>query len=435
MYQKWIQKGLDKGFEALEIFVSESKSFKLTLDNNKVESLVESDLVTVNIKGIYDNKSTEVYFEKIDEETVDKMLDALKQNTQTVDSKDPAIIFEGSSSYPEWEEKNFDFSVIPLDKKIKLLKDLEKNMSSSKVMKKIETNSYKEVFSKKTLINSKGLHLEQENSYAYLYVSAIFKKDSDVQSFGKFKFVKDFQEFNPEKQAQEVVVAGEKKLNGATLKSKSYPTVFSNEMFTDILASFSSVFTGQSAYRNLTQLKDKEKQVIASPQVNIIEDPFSDQAFFKEKFDDEGVVCQPKNVVENGFFKGFIHNLKTAKIFNTQPTGNGFGGGTGFSNCYLKPGQRSLEDMISTIEEGVFIDDLVGMHVGIQTVSGDFSLQASGFKIEKGKITTPVKMIVVSGNFFDILKKLKEIANDFEFQVSGFGSASVYAGDLMIGGN
>ncbi|WP_235443206.1 TldD/PmbA family protein [Candidatus Phytoplasma pruni] len=331
--------------------------------------------------------------------------------------------------------KKFDFSVIPLEKKIQLLKDLEKNMSSSKVMKKIETNSYKEVFSKKTLINSKGLHLEQENNYAYLYVSAIFKKDGDVQSFGKLKFVKDFQEFNPEKQAQEVVVAGEKKLNGATLKSKSYPTVFSNEMFADVLASFSSIFTGQSAYRNLTQLKNKEKQVIASPQVSIIEDPFSDQAFFKEKFDDEGVVCQPKNVVENGVFQGFIHNLKTAKIFNTQPTGNGFGGGTGFSNCYLKPGQRSLDDIVSTIEEGVFIDDLVGMHVGIQTVSGDFSLQASGFKIEKGKITTPVKMIVVSGNFFDILKKLKEIANDFEFQVSGFGSASVYAGDLMIGGN
>ncbi|WP_235443205.1 PmbA/TldA family metallopeptidase [Candidatus Phytoplasma pruni] len=109
MYQKWIQKGLDKGFESLEIFVSESKSFKLTLDNNKVESLVESDLATVNIKGIYDNKSTEVYFEKIDEETVDKMLNTLKQNTQIVDSKDPAIIFEGSSSYPEWEEKNLIF--------------------------------------------------------------------------------------------------------------------------------------------------------------------------------------------------------------------------------------------------------------------------------------------------------------------------------------
>jgi PmbA protein len=435
MYQKWIQKGLDKGFEDLEIFISESKSFKITLDNNKVDSLVESDLVTVNIKGIYDNKSTEVYFEKIDEETVDNMLEALKQNTKIVDSKDPAIIFEGSSYYPNFQEKNFDFSVIPLENKIKLLKVLETNISSSKVMKKIETNSYKEFFIKKTLINSKGLCLEQENIYAYLYVSAIFKKDLDIQSFGKSKFVKDFKDFNPEKQAQQVVALGEKKLNGATLKSKSYPTVFSNEMFADILNSFSSVFTGQSAYRNLTQLKDKEKTLIASPQVSIIEDPFSDQAFFKEKFDDEGVVCQPKNIVKNGFFQGFIHNLKTAKIFKTEPTGNGFDGGTDFSNCYLKPGKRSLEKIISTIENGVFIDDLVGMHAGIKTVSGDFNLQASGFKIENGKITTPVKMIVVSGNFFDILKNLKEIANDFEFQISGFGSSSVYAGDLMIAGN
>ncbi|MGM1458907.1 MAG: metallopeptidase TldD-related protein, partial [Columbia Basin potato purple top phytoplasma] len=67
-------------------------------------------------------------------------------------------------------------------------------------------------------------------------------------------------------------------------------------------------------------------------------------------------------------------------------------------------------------------------------ISGDFSLQAAGFKIEQGKITSPVKMLVISGNFFDILLNLKDIANDLVFRTSGFGSPSVYVGDLTIAG-
>lgn len=101
---------------------------------------------------------------------------------------------------------------------------------------------------------------------------------------------------------------------------------------------------------------------------------------------------------------------------------------------YLEKGEQTFEEMITSINEGVYIDYIIGFHAGINDISGDFSLQAAGFKIEKGKITKPVKMIIVSGNFFDILLNLKGISNDLVFQFSGFGSPSVYAGDLTIAG-
>lgn len=435
MYQRWIQKALNKGFSDLEILINENKILKICLENQKIEHYVESKIIAVSLKGIYQNQISEVYIENLNDYNFDYMLDLLKQNTTIITTKEPAMIFEGSKIYPNIVENNFHFVNISFSKKITLLKELEKLISKSIFFKKTEEILYKEVFNQKKLINSKGINLESANSYAYLYGSSVFERNNDIQSHGELQLVKDFKEFNLEKQAQKIISLGEKKLCGKSLKSATYPTVFSNEMFAVILESFSNVFSAENAYRSLTKLKNKLNQLIASPKINLIDDPLSDLSYFKEKFDDQGIACYRKNIVEKGVFKCFVNNLKMAKIFNQQPTGNFFDGNIMMTNFYLQKGNKSLDKMISGIQNGVYITDLIGLHTGIQIVSGDFSLQASGFKIENGKITFPLKMIVISGNFFDILKNLKEIADDFEFQLSGFGSASVYVGSLTIGGN
>ncbi len=433
-YQKWLEKGIQKGFEALEISIHESQTFKLSLDKGKIDACVWSDVTSAVIKGIFANQKTSISLEQLTESAFDNAFTTLKENCQTITSKEPALIFEGSSSYPEVLENNFDFEQVPLEQKQHLLLQLEKIILQSSHFQATNGIIYQEVFHKKTLLNSKGLNLSHKNSYAYLYASAVFQKEVEVESYSKSVLAKDFSTFNPVKLGTEIVDMGEKKLGAKSLVSQKYPVVFSNEMFADLLENFSDIFTGTSAYHNLTKLKDKVNCLIASEKVSIIEDPLNDGAYFKEKFDDEGVACQTKPIITKGVFQGFIHNLKTARIFKQTPTGNGFDGSTSMVNCYLVPGTKNFAEMIKSIQNGIYITDLVGMHAGIKTVSGDFSLQAGGFRIEKGKVTTPVKMIVVSGNFFDILKNVDTIANDFEFQTSGFGSSSVYVGDLNIGG-
>jgi PmbA protein len=433
-YQKWLEKGMQQGFKALEIAIYESKTFKLSLDKGHIDAGVWSDVTSVVIRGIFANKKTSITLEKLTESALDDAFINLKENCKTITSKEPVIIFEGSSSYPEVLENRFDFGQVPLEQKKNLLLQLEKTMLQSSYFKKTNDIIYQEVCNKKTLLNSKGLNLSHQNNFVYLYASTIFQKEGEVESYGKSILAKDFVTLDPIKLGNEIIEWGEKKLGAVSLLSKKYPVVFSNEMFADLLESFSDIFTGTNAYHNLTKLKDKVNCLIASEKVNIIDDPLNNGAYFKEKFDDEGVACQTKPIIIKGVFQGFIHNLKTARIFKQNPTGNSFGGDVSMVNCYLVPGNKSFSEMIKPIKNGIYITDLIGMHAGIKTVSGDFSLQASGFRIEKGKVTTPIKMIVISGNFFDILKKIETIANDFEFQTSGFGSSSVYVGDLNIAG-
>ncbi|MBP3059348.1 TldD/PmbA family protein [Texas Phoenix palm phytoplasma] len=435
-YKKWFLKSFEKKIDALEILLNDNKTLNIILEDNKINEYIKSDLFSVIIRGLYQNKKTSIYLEKINDEIIDEVLETLKKQIEILSFPEKDFIFDGSdSSYHTVEPILFDFVNVPMEQKYNLLFEFEKKLfEKSRFLTKIESISYEENFFHKKIVNSKGLDLEEKESYACLSAVCIFKKDKNIEEIVKYFPVKKFSSFDIDKYVEEIISLGESKLGALSLSSGSYPVVFSNEMFSKLLSSFSDIFSGNQAYQKLSKLLGKENQKIASSKVTIIDDPLFSDSFFKSTFDDEGVPCKNKYIIKEGIFKQFIHNLRTSNIFKTEPTGNFFDGYISMSNCYLKKGTKSFKEMISSIDDGVYIDYLIGLHAGVNSISGDFSIQASGFKIEKGNLISPFKMVVVSGNFFDILINLKEIANDFVFKFSGFGSSSVYVGDLTIAG-
>ena len=76
------------------------------------------------------------------------------------------------------------------------------------------------------------------------------------------------------------------------------------------------------------------------------------------------------------------------------------------TNFYIEEGNMSKSELLKTVENGIIINDVAGLHAGANIISGDFSLSAEGFLIENGEITKPVEQITVAGNFYDILKKM-----------------------------
>jgi PmbA protein len=435
MYQKWLDLGLSKGITDLEIYAVHNRSLKLSVYQNKLDQHVQSAVESVTIRGIYQNKLSTVRFENLSDENVSKMLDQLIENAKALTVVEPAIIYEGSKEYPEVLDELFDFKTVPVIEKINLLKTLEKEILSCPEVSQVQTTMYQEVEAKTTIVNSKGLNLTRHQSYAYAYAIGVFKRgEADIQTAYDVKMAKKFSDFNPKDMAKTTIDMGVSKLGGKSIPTGSYPVIFSNEMFSDMLGVFSSIFSGEQAFRNMTPLKTKVNEKIFDVKINLVNDPMHKDAFFKPTFDDEGVASKKRYVIKEGVFTGFNHNLKTAKIFNTEPTGNSFSSSIQMANFVLEPGKRSFEDIIKGISNGVLITDLIGLHAGVKTVSGEFSLQAAGQKIENGKIAYPVKMIVLSGNFFDMMNHVVEIGSDLKFSLSGVASPSVHIESLMVGG-
>ena len=138
-----------------------------------------------------------------------------------------------------------------------------------------------------------------------------------------------------------------------------------------------------------------------------------------------------------------MHNLKTSGKDGVESTGNASRGsykssiGISPSNLYVEKGDKDLDEMIREMDNGILIIDLQGLHSGLNSLSGDFSLSCYGYMIEGGKKARPVNQITVSGNFFDMINKIEEIGSDLRFGLPSdayIGSPSIKIESLSIAG-
>jgi len=170
----------------------------------------------------------------------------------------------------------------------------------------------------------------------------------------------------------------------------------------------------------------------------VIENPLERNIFFKY-FDDEGVATSKKDLIKKGVISTYLYTLQTAAKDGVQPTGNGYGAGTkskaDVAFVHLKGGKSSEEEMLSKINDGIYLTEFTGLHSGLNPHSGNFSLQCAGFRIRNGKKAEPLALITVAGNLIDVFKNIKCIANNNKIILNAQMSCpSIFVGKLAISG-
>lgn len=430
----------EKNIEELEIYFSRNASTSIKLFNSEVEEYKVSDVSGISLKGKYNGKVGSVYTEEISEEKAVKMLDQLILNASIIETNEEFYLFEGSKNYPEVRTFNENIKNIKTDAKIELLKKIDEKVRNYENIDTIMGPVFIESETEIKVINSKNLNLEKKENSILIHCSATAKKGDDIKTNGEFILINDIKSIDVEKFAEKVALNTINKLGGEKAGSGKYKTLLSNEVAADLLEGMSSSFSAENVQKGLSMLEGKVESNIFSKNITIVDKPLVDFGPNSTAFDDEGVASSDKIVVENGILKTFLHNRKTAEKDGVESTGNGFKGGfkglvavkpTNFS---IENGELSLEEMTAKVEDGIYIDDLSGIHAGLNPVTGDFSLQAGGFLIKNGKLDHPVNLITVAGNFFEMLKDVNDLGDDFKYNYSGVGSPSLFINELSISG-
>lgn len=433
--QKIIDKAINVGFDDVEVIESSSNETTINLFNGEVEKNFIGSDVRYTIKGILNGKKAVFSFENKDIDC-DFVVNKLKENVGFITAKEESSIFEGSKEYATLNKVDSGFKEKTTSEKIELLKKVyETAKGYDERLVNFPHCEYIEVSSKRVVCNSKGLKLSKEIEYGGVVLSCVAKENEETQNGTEVALKLKYDEIDPSDVAKKACKRAISMLGAKPIKTGNYDVVIENEAMTSLLSGFSSMFSGEAALRKLTSLISKEGEKIMDEKISIIDNPLKENEINSETFDDDGVATYTKYVVEKGIFKTFLHNLKTAKAFNTVSTGNAVGNGVGGINFYIEAGDTSKDEMIASIKEGMLITDLQGLHASLNPVSGDFSAQASGFYIENGKITKPVTLVVVSSNFLKMLNNVSKIGDDLEISYSGFGAPSILFKNIAISGN
>jgi len=97
----------------------------------------------------------------------------------------------------------------------------------------------------------------------------------------------------------------------------------------------------------------------------------------------------------------------------------------------LKAGNHSPEEIIASVDSGLYVVELIGF--GVNPVTGDYSRGAVGMWIEKGKLSYPVQEITIAGNLRQMFEDIEMIGNDLVF-MSSVASPTLKIGKMVISG-
>jgi TldD protein len=164
---------------------------------------------------------------------------------------------------------------------------------------------------------------------------------------------------------------------------------------------------------------------VASELCTIVDDGTLPDRRGSLNLDDEGITSQCTTLIEKGVLRGYMQDRLNARLMGVAPTGNGRRESFAFlpmprmTNTYMLPGQDLPEDIIASVDKGLYVANLDGGQVDI--TSGNFVFStAEAYLIEGGKITRPVKGATLIGNGPDALKRVSRVGNDLKLD-SGVG--------------
>ncbi len=438
-YSKYFDLAKERGIEALELYVSKHYALSFSLFHSEVDSYSLEDAQSLSARGIYGGKIGYAATEKLDKSAPDFVIAHVIDNAKAVDKDDPAILFPGSPKYHKGNVYNQEIRTLSVDKKLANLYEIEKKLKAADPrISEVESVSYSESDGEVHLLNSYGLDLKSKSNYFYYYASVLVKDGEATRSAYKIHLSNDPSNFIIDDFVKALVNEALGKIGAAPLPSKKYPVVLSPKVAASLLDAYLEGADAEQVQKKSSLLAGKLHQLVASKKLTVSETPLNKNCFFRY-FDDEGVATYNKTIIEKGMLSTYFYNLLTAHNDGVRSTGNGYRGGSGriatsYVNLSVKPGKKSVDAMISNVKEGVLIKEVQGLHAGLNAQSGDFSLQASGFLIESGKISRAVNLITIAGNLKDLFLDISDIANDRELQLSSISSPSILIKKLAVSG-
>ena len=204
--------------------------------------------------------------------------------------------------------------------------------------------------------------------------------------------------------------------------------------------------------KNTSIFSDKLEKQICNKNISVVDDGTIEFDRGSINFDDEGIEVQRTYIVKDGILSSYLHDRISADFYGVEPTGNGRRESfrhmpmPRMRSTYMENGDCTQEDIIASVKNGVFADNFTNGQV--QIGAGDFTFFVkTGYLIENGKLTQPIKDINIIGNGPKALADITMVANNLKIDQSGgtcgkdgqacpvsMGLPSVLVKQLTVGG-
>ena len=425
------QKAIENNCDAYEIYIDETKLIELDSKQDELNFAKEEIDLGLGIRVIKDNKIGFAFTSNLEKivETANQAVENTKLN-----KTDENYAFSETGKVRD-VKKVYDnkFNDLNLDESVEVLKTVISTATDSGC--DVTGSGFSASEGRSLIINSNDVSIENEGTGFGIGLSVTIQKDGKIATAYNSQSSRFF-DIDGEKLSNEVCDLAKNSLETKPIETNDYDVVLDYYAATGLLQTFIGAFDGENVGRGRSILKDKIGTEIANPTLSIIDNPLLEKGMYSTKCDGEGSVSQKTDLIKEGVLSSFIYDIYTANKQNVETTSNGFRGSY-ITTPMISPSNlefkfSEMKDL-SEIDKGVLTTSVLGAHTA-NPISGDFSVEASNaFKIENGELTDPVEKAMISGNIFEIMKKVEGLNSEIK-QYGSFIIPKLLVHDLRVVG-
>ncbi|WP_088893858.1 TldD/PmbA family protein [Leptolyngbya ohadii] len=278
------------------------------------------------------------------------------------------------------------------------------------------------------LINTEGLDCGYTDTTLSCYLSAEWVRGEDFLSVSDGQTQRG--QLDPVLLAQQIIQRLDWAKRNTAPPNGKVPVLFTAKAADMLWGTVQAAMNGKQVIEQASPWSARLGETVTSTAITLSQEP--DQGPFSCPFDDEGTPTKPITFIQDGVLQLFYTDRRVGRQLGSGTTGNGFRPGLGsyptpgLFNMIVQPGTASLSELISKMESGIIVDQMLGGGAGI---SGDFSINVDlGYRVDRGKIVGRVKDTMVAGNVYTALKNLVELGGDAEW------NGSCYTPSLIVEG-
>lgn len=427
--------------EQAEAFAAENRRTQVKARAGEVDALSASESRGVGVRVVIDGRLGFAWSADPGSDEAAGLLPAARENASLATADEANGLPVASPK----EELSWLFrpSMAGLEtaRKVRLALDLEQAATSSHPeVRKVEEVLYGDAVSRVALSSTVGTSGEYARTDCWCMVSALAERDGETQSGFSFRVAREMDELPWQEVASEAAMRGARLLGAVKPETERLPVVLDPWAAAGFLGVLANALSAEERQKGRSLLAGSVDEMVASSEVTLVDDGRLPEGPASSPFDDEGVPTTRTVLVEQGRLLGFLHNSVTARREGGVSTGNAsrpsYRGvpGVSPSNLFPVPGPEGPEALLAQASRAVYVQDLTGLHSGANLVSGEFSVGATGLRLERGALGEPLREMTIASTLLDVLKQVIAVGSDLRFDAGSIGSPTLLIAEMTVAG-
>lgn len=435
------------GAEEMEIYISSGVETEVRAYQGEIENLSSASSSGIGIRVLRDGPGGAqvgtAWAGSLDDESVQDALREARDNVRFA-SGDEFVAFARPDGVAAVALSLRDESVLttPLDDKIAMAIELERRVRDGDVrIRQVDSANYSDYVAEAAIVSSTGIRASYARSGAFLSVEAIASDGHDDQTGWGLSAGRAPGELDLDLAANDAITRATRMLGAVKPSSMKCTAVFDPRTAASLLAIIGGALSGDAVVRGRSFFANRVGQMVASPLFSLLDDPTDPRHFAASSHDGEGLACRRNVLINEGQLQAFVYDTYSARRAGTVSTGSALRGGiagspsAGCRALQLVPGVEDQAKILKNVGYGVYVESLMGVHSGVNPISGDFSVGVTGLMIRDGQLAEPVRELTVASTLQRMLLDLSHVGNDVEWLPGSAAGQTLAIDGIAVSGS